>query len=154
MRSANGADLAGAADAARALRERMKIIFAVDTLEYLRRGGRIGAAQAWVGSALKIKPILTIEREILPIERVRTAGRAMRAPRRPPARTAARAGADVYFIQHIQAHDVAEKLTERGREIYGREPEFVSEIGPVIGAHVGPGLFGVTGLPSSVLGPV
>ncbi len=72
----DGADLAAAAAAARALRERMKIIFAVDTLEYLRRGGRIGAAQAWVGSALKIKPILTIEREIQPIERVRTAGRA------------------------------------------------------------------------------
>jgi fatty acid-binding protein DegV len=63
-------------------------------------------------------------------------------------------GADVFFIQHIQAYDVAEKLTEAGREIYGREPEFVSEIGPVIGAHVGPGLFGVTGLPTSVLGPV
>ena len=60
----------------------------------------------------------------------------------------------MYFIQHIQAHDVAERLAERGREIYGRDPEFVSELGPVIGAHVGPGLFGVTGLPSSVLGPV
>src|SRR3954451_20987534 len=149
----NGADLAGAADAARALRERMRIIFAVDTLEYLRRGGRIGAAQAYVGSALKIKPILTIEREIRPIERVRTAGRALE-------RLVAHlqdcrdSGGDVFFIQHIQAHEVAAKLTERGREIYGREAEFVSEIGPVIGAHVGPGLFGVTGLPSSVLGPV
>ena len=60
----------------------------------------------------------------------------------------------MFFIQHIQAHEVAARLAERGREIYGREPEFVSEIGPVIGAHVGPGLFGVTGLPSSVLGPV
>src|ERR1051325_10567368 len=53
-----GADLQGATEAARALRGQMKILFAVDTLEYLRRGGRIGAAQAWVGSALKIKPIL------------------------------------------------------------------------------------------------
>jgi DegV family protein with EDD domain len=148
-----GADLQGAKDAAEALRERMKIIFAVDTLEYLRRGGRIGAAQAYLGSALKIKPILTIEREILPIERVRTAGRAMQ--RLVDHLTDCReSGADVFFIQHIQAHDVVEKLTEAGREIYGREPEFVSEIGPVIGAHVGPGLFGVTGLPSSVLGPV
>jgi DegV family protein with EDD domain len=149
----NGADLDGAADAARALRVGMKIVFAVDTLEYLRRGGRIGAAQAWVGSALKIKPILTIEREIQPIERVRTASRAMQ--RLVDHLTDCRAaGADVFCIQHIQAHDVAERLAERGREIYGREPEFVSEIGPVIGAHVGPGLFGVTGLPSSVLGPV
>jgi DegV family protein with EDD domain len=149
----DGADLAAAADAARLLREQMKLYFAVDTLEYLRRGGRIGSAQAWVGSALKIKPILTIEREIKPIERVRTAGRAFERlveylqERRD-------AGGDVFFIQHIQTPDVAARLAERGREIYGREPEFVSEIGPVIGAHVGPGLIGVTGLRSSVLGPV
>ena len=70
----DGADLLGALDAARRLREQMQIIFAVDTLEYLRRGGRIGGAQAWIGSALKIKPILSINREIQPIER--TAGRA------------------------------------------------------------------------------
>jgi fatty acid kinase fatty acid binding subunit len=148
-----GADLQGATEAARALRGQMKILFAVDTLEYLRRGGRIGAAQAWLGSALKIKPILTIEREIQPIERVRTAGRAMQ--RLVDHLTDCReSGADVFFVQHIQAHDVAARLVERGREIYGREPEFVSEIGPVIGAHVGPGLFGVTGLASSALGPV
>jgi len=148
-----GADLAGAEAAARELRARMKLLFAVDTLEYLRRGGRIGAAQAWMGSALKIKPILSIDREIVPIERVRTAGRAFQRmvdhliERRE-------SGADLFFIQHIQAHDVAELLVERGREIYGREPELVSEIGPVIGTHVGPGLIGVTGLPSSILGPV
>ena len=149
----DGADLAGAEAAARELRGRLKILFAVDTLEYLRRGGRIGAAQAWVGSALKIKPILTIEREIMPIERVRTQGRAFQ---RMVDHLIERkeSGADVYMIQHVQAHDVADRLVERGREIYGREPEFVSEIGPVIGAHVGPGLIGVTGLPSSLLGPM
>jgi DegV family protein with EDD domain len=148
-----GADLAGAADAARRLRETMRLYFAVDTLEYLRRGGRIGSAQAWVGSALKIKPILTIEREIQPIERVRTSGRAFaRLVEFLEERRAA--GGDVFFIQHIQASDVAERLADRGREIYGRDPEFVAEIGPVIGTHVGPGLIGVTGLPSSLLGPV
>jgi DegV family protein with EDD domain len=131
----------------------MRIVFAVDTLEYLRRGGRVGAAQAWVGSALKIKPILTIEREILPIERVRTSGRAFERLVQE-LRTAHEAGADVFVIQHIRAPDVAERLAERGREIYGREPEFVSELGPVLGAHIGPGLVGVTGLPSSLLGPV
>jgi DegV family protein with EDD domain len=131
----------------------MRIIFAVDTLEYLRRGGRIGAAQAWVGSALKIKPILTIEREVQPMERVRTAGRAFE--RMVDHLTAAReSGADVFVIQHIQAHEVADRLAERGREIYGRDPEFVSELGPVMGAHVGPGMFGITGLPTSLLGPV
>ena len=61
----------------------------------------------------------------------------------------------MFFIQHIQAHDVAEPpgRARRARST-GATPEFVSEIGPVIGAHVGPGLFGVTGLPSSLLGPV
>jgi DegV family protein with EDD domain len=148
-----GADLAGAAAAARELRSNLKLWFAVDTLEFLRRGGRIGGAQAWIGSALKIKPILTIEREITPIERVRTAGRAFERlvdclqERRD-------SGADVFFIQHIQAADVVERLARRGAEIYGRPPEFISEIGPVIGAHVGPGLIGVTGLPSKLLGPV
>jgi DegV family protein with EDD domain len=149
----NGADLAGAADAAQRVREGMQIWFAVDTLEYLRRGGRIGAAQAWVGSALKIKPILSINREILAIERVRTAGRAFQRLVDHLA-TLRESGADVFFIQHIQAHEVAERLAERGSQIYGRPPEFVSEIGPVIGAHVGPGLFGVTALSREALGPV
>jgi DegV family protein with EDD domain len=149
----DGADLQGAADAARRLREQIQFYFAVDTLEYLRRGGRIGAAQAWVGSALKIKPILTFDREVVPIERVRTSGRAFQRlvdylqSRRE-------AGADVFCVQHVQAHEVAGRLADRGREIYGREPEFVSEIGPVFGTHTGPGLIGVMGLPGSILGPV
>jgi DegV family protein with EDD domain len=149
----NGADLAGAAEAARNVRAGMKIHFAVETLEYLRRGGRIGGAQAWIGSALKIKPILAIDREILPIERVRTAGRAFERMVEH-LQTLHDGGADIFFVQHIQAHDVAERLAGRGAEIYGRPPEFVSEIGPVIGAHVGPGLFGVTALSRAALGPV
>jgi len=149
----DGADLERAAEAARNLRSGMKILFAVETLEYLRRGGRIGGAQAWIGSALKIKPILSINREILPIERVRTSGRAFERMVEHLAGLRD-GGADVFFIQHIQAHEVAERLAERGGQIYGRPPEFVSEIGPVIGAHVGPGLFGVTALPGAALGPV
>jgi DegV family protein with EDD domain len=149
----DGADLAGAARAANELRRTLKLWFVVDTLEFLRRGGRIGGAQAWIGSALKIKPILTIEREITPIERVRTAGRAFE--RLVDFLQARRdGGADVFFIQHIQAPEVVERLAQRGAEIYGRPPEFISEIGPVIGAHVGPGLIGVTGLQSNLLGPV
>jgi DegV family protein with EDD domain len=149
----DGAGAAAAAARARELRERMKILFAVDTLEFLRRGGRIGGAQAWIGSTLKIKPILAIESEIVPIERVRTWGRAferlvdhLKALRDD--------GNDRFFIQHIQAADQAEKLAERGEAIYGRPPEFVSEMGPVIGAHAGPGLIGVTALPHALLGPV
>jgi DegV family protein with EDD domain len=131
----------------------MRIWFAVDTLEYLRRGGRIGAANAWLGSALKIKPILTMEDEIKPVERVRTSGRAFE---RMVAYLQERrdGGADIFFIQHIQAPDVAGRLAERGRAIYGREPEIISEIGPVIGAHVGPGLIGVSGLATEIIGQV
>src|ERR671917_809104 len=148
-----GADVAAAAARAREARENLKILFAVDTLEFLRRGGRIGGAQAWIGSTLRIKPILAIEREIVPIERVRTWGRAFE--RMVDHLTALREdGNDIFFIQHIQAADQAEKLALRGEEIYGRPPEFVSEMGPVIGAHAGPGLIGVTAMRHDVLGPV
>jgi len=149
----DGADLQGAVAAANALRETMTILFAVDTLEYLRRGGRIGAAQAWIGSALKIKPILTIDSEVLPIERVRTSARAVDRLVRE-LRDQRAGGADVFVVQHVQAPEVAARIAERGREIYGRGPEFISELGPVMGTHTGPGLVGVTALPSTLLGPV
>jgi DegV family protein with EDD domain len=149
-----GADLAGTAEAARELRKVLRVYFSVDTLEFLRRGGRIGAAQAWVGSALKIKPILTIDAEIQPIERVRTAGRAFDRLFELLDELREQADADRFFIQHIQVPEAAERMAERGRELFGRGPEFVSEIGPVIGAHTGPGLLGVSALPSRLLGPV
>lgn len=149
----DGAGLEQAVAAARRMREAMKTWFAVDTLEYLRRGGRIGAAGAWVGTALKIKPILTIDGEIVPVERVRTAKRAFdRMVEHLEERRAA--GCDIFFIQHIQAHEVAERLAERGRDIFGRDPSVISEIGPVIGAHVGPGFFGVSGLREELVGPI
>jgi DegV family protein with EDD domain len=147
-----GGSAAEAAEAAQACRRDLKVWFAVDTLEFLRRGGRVGGAQAWLGSTLKIKPILSIESEILPIERVRTSKRTFErlieylTSRHDD-------GCDTFFIQHIHAPDQAERLVERGREIYGREPEMVSEIGPVIGAHVGPGLLGVSGMRRSLLYP-
>ena len=149
----DGADAQAAAARARAVREELKILFAVDTLEFLRRGGRIGGAQAWIGSTLRIKPILAIESEIVPIERVRTWGRAFE--RMVDHLAALREdGNDRFFVQHIQAADQAEKLAQRGEAIYGRPPEFVSEMGPVIGTHAGPGLIGVTALRDALLGPV
>ena len=147
-----GGSAAEAAEAAQACRRDLKVWFAVDTLEFLRRGGRVGGAQAWLGTTLKIKPILSIESEILPIERVRTSKRTFE--RLIEYLTARHdEGCDTFFIQHIHAPDQAERLVERGREIYGREPEMVSEIGPVIGAHVGPGLLGVSGMRRSLLYP-
>jgi DegV family protein with EDD domain len=131
-------------------RDALQMWFAVDTLEYLRRGGRIGGAQAWVGSALKIKPILTLDGEITPIERVRTPQRAF-ARMTDFLHELHDSGRDAWVVQHIQAPDEAERLVEHGRGLFGTEPVFVSEVGPVIGAHVGPGLLGVGGLPADLL---
>lgn len=148
--AAAGADVEGVLGRAREARRGLKLWFCVDTMEYLRRGGRIGAAQAWLGSTLRMKPILTFESEVEPVERVRTAGRAfermvdyLRARRDD--------GADGWIVQHVQAAEQAQRLVARGRELFGRDPVFVSEIGPVIGTHVGPGLVGVGGVPARLL---
>jgi DegV family protein with EDD domain len=126
-------------------RANLKMWFAVDTLEYLRRGGRIGAASAWLGSALRIKPILTLDKEITPIERVRTGAKALRRLAEYAEQRHAD-GADAWVVQHIQAPEEAAQLAETVEQIMGRGPAFVSEIGPVIGAHIGPGLLGVGGV--------
>ena len=141
-----GGSLAEVVERVEVTRADLKMWFAVDTLEYLRRGGRIGAASAWLGSALKIKPILTLDKDITPIERVRTGAKAVRrlidyAEQRHTD------GADGWVVQHIQAPEEAQRLIDATREIMGRDPVFVSEVGPVIGAHVGPGLLGVGGVP-------
>jgi len=146
----------GGAEAALAraeeVRSALKMWFAIDTLEYLRRGGRIGGARAWIGSALKIKPILTLEEEITPVERVRTRARALERLR-GYARERAESGADGWVVQHIRDEETAAALVDDCREIYGCEPAFVSEIGAVLGAHVGPGLLGVGGVPAELIAP-
>jgi DegV family protein with EDD domain len=133
-----------------AARESLKMWFAVDTLEFLRRGGRIGAARALLGSTLKIKPILTLEEEITPIERVRTRRRAFERLTEY-ARERHSDGADAWVVQHVQDPEAARHMVEECRQVFGREPVFVSEVGPVLGAHVGPGLLGVGAVPESVL---
>ena len=135
---------------AKAVRETIKMWFAVDTLEYLRKGGRIGGASAWIGGALKIKPILTIDREITPVERVRTRARSLERLR-DYARQRHEAGADAWVVQHIQDQETADVLAADCREIFGCEAAFISEIGPVIGAHVGPGLIGVGSISTNLL---
>jgi DegV family protein with EDD domain len=134
----------------REARKALKIWFCIDTLEYLRRGGRVGRAQAWLGGTLKIKPILSLEYEITPVERVRTAGRAFERMVQYM-HELREAGSDAWVVQHIQATEQAQRLIERGREIYGSEPLFFSEVGPVIGTYVGPGLIGVGGIPRALL---
>jgi DegV family protein with EDD domain len=145
-----GGDVLAVTERVAATRERLQMWFAVDTLEYLRRGGRIGGAQAWLGGALKIKPILTLDGEITPIERVRTRQRAV-ARMLDFLQELHNSGRDAWVIQHIQAPELVEELVAHGREIFGTEPAFVSEVGPVIGAHVGPGLLGVGAVPAELL---
>ncbi len=148
--AAAGRSAAEAAAHAEAARAEMRQWFAIETLEYLKRGGRIGGAQAWFGTALRIKPILSVESEITPVERVRTSARAFERMV-DLLRSRQAEGADAWVVQHIQAPDAAARLVKRGREIYGSEPLFVSEIGPVVGTHVGPGLIGAGALPGSFL---
>ena len=132
-------------------RRGLKMWFAIDTLEYLRRGGRIGGARAWIGSALRIKPILTLEEEITPIERVRTRSRSLERLR-DYARQRHESAADAWVIQHIRDQETADALAADCREIFGCDAIFISEIGPVIGAHVGPGLIGVGSVSHELLG--
>jgi DegV family protein with EDD domain len=145
-----GASAAEANERAMALRKELKIWFAVDTLDYLRRGGRIGAARAWIGTTLKIKPILTLEEEITPVERVRTRSRAFERMV-DYGRQRHEAGADAWVVQHVQDPENAERLIEACRPIFGSDPLFTSEVGPVIGAHVGPGLLGIGGVSHQAL---
>ncbi|HEX4437837.1 MAG TPA: DegV family protein [Solirubrobacteraceae bacterium] len=145
-----GADKEAVAARVREARKALRIWFCLDTLEYLKRGGRIGKAQAWLGGTLRIKPILSLEFEIVPVERVRTAGRAFERMVRYAEELHA-AGSDGWVVQHIQAPEQAERLVERCREIFDSEPLFVSEVGPVIGTYTGPGLIGVGGVPRALL---
>ena len=131
-------------------RQALKMWFAIDTLEYLRRGGRIGGARAWIGSALKIKPILTLEEEITPIERVRTRARSLERLR-DYARQRHESGADGWVVQHIQDEETAKQLIEDCYEIFNCDPVFTSEIGAVLGAHVGPGLLGAGSVPTELV---
>jgi fatty acid kinase fatty acid binding subunit len=134
----------------RETRRALRMWFCLDTLEFLRRGGRVGKAQAWLGGTLRIKPILSLEYEIVPVERVRTAGRAFERMVQY-ARELYDAGADGWVVQHIQAPEQSERLIERCREIFDSEPAFTSEVGPVIGTYTGPGMIGVGAVPRALI---
>src|SRR5918994_448197 len=142
--AAEGADLEEAYQAAVSTAERTTTLFYVDTLEHLRRGGRIGAAQALLGSALSVKPILHVqEGRIVPLEKVRTASKGV-ARLEALAVAAAGAGAVDLAVHHLAAPDRAAALAERLRVRLPRLRDLhLSEVGAVVGAPVGPGVFGV-----------
>jgi DegV family protein with EDD domain len=149
--AARGGTLAEAVDSVVRGKDGLDIWFCLDTLEYLRRGGRIGAAQAVVGTALKIKPILTFGTEIAPVDRVRTHRRALERMVSYLHQLHDR-GANGWIVQHAQAPDDAELLVAEGTSLFGREPLFCTEVGPVLGAHLGSGVL-VGGIASPAFAP-
>ena len=142
--AAAGSTAREAAEAALRRSLNASIFMYVDTLEYLRRGGRIGAAQAWLGSALTIKPLLNlVDGRLEPLDRVRTSERAI-ARLVEVAVAEAQSGPVDVAVHHLAAADRAEDVAQRLR---GQIPTLgeltVSQVGAVIGAHVGPGSVGV-----------
>ncbi|MDO0927765.1 DegV family protein [Streptomyces sp. TG1A-8] len=148
LAAAETADAGGTADEAVTAAEKRaagtSAYFYVDTLDYLRRGGRIGAAQALFGSALAVKPLLQLDGgRIEPLEKVRTASRAIARLEEIAADRAGAAEVDI-AVHHLTAPDRAHALADRLRaRVPGLVELHVSEVGAVIGAHTGPGLLGV-----------
>ncbi|URM91432.1 DegV family protein [Streptomyces sp. MRC013] len=118
--------------------------FYVDTLDHLRRGGRIGAARALLGSALAVKPLLELNGgRIEPREKVRTASKAIARLEEIAVERAGRASVDI-AVHHLAAAERADVLAGHLRDrVPGLVDLHVSEVGAVIGAHTGPGLLGV-----------
>ncbi|MEX0786584.1 MAG: DegV family protein [Dehalococcoidia bacterium] len=136
-----GGDLDVCAGAARSVLRRQRLAVALDTLEYLRRGGRIGRAQAFLGGLLRLKPILTIrDGEAFPLARVRTRRKALEELLRTCLEGGQVVEATVmYTTTEDDARFVAAEITRRQPGI----PVHVGRIGPVIGVHGGPGLVGL-----------
>ncbi|MCN9239504.1 DegV family protein [Streptomyces sp. RY43-2] len=147
LAAAETAEAGGTADEAVAVAEKRaegtSAYFYVDTLDYLRRGGRIGAAQALLGSALAVKPLLRLDSgRIELLEKVRTASRAIARLEELVAERAGGATVDI-AVHHLAAPERASALADRLRaRVPGLVDLHVSEVGAVIGAHTGPGLLG------------
>jgi DegV family protein with EDD domain len=141
-----GASLEDVAAQARSRAEASTVVFYVDTLEHLRRGGRIGSASAFLGSALAIKPILgLVDGHIRPLEKVRTSSRALARLEELAMSAVEKSGTAVDIAVHhldskSRADDLAARLTERLAD--GSDVRVV-ELGAVVGAHVGPGTIAV-----------
>lgn len=144
--AATGASAPDVAALARKRSEASTAIFYVDTLEHLRRGGRIGAAAALLGSALAIKPILgLVDGHIGPLEKVRTSARALSRLEElaTEAATEAPHGVDI-AVHHLDSAARADDLATRlGERVESAHEVMVVELGAVVGAHVGPGTLAV-----------
>lgn len=127
------------------LSSRMNIIFVVDTLEYLQRGGRIGGASALLGTLLRIKPILHLkDGQIEPLDRVRTKRAALRRLLEVFEERVGGPGASVHIgVLHANALPEAKTIEAEIRARFDVAESFFSEVGPVIGTHTGPGCVGL-----------
>jgi DegV family protein with EDD domain len=151
--AAAGAALDGSAGdvveaAAAEVAARTRVFFCVDSLEHLRRGGRIGAAAAWLGSALAVKPVLHVTDGLIePLEKVRTLARATTRMVELAERAAGQ-GAAQLAVHHLGAPERANELVRRlADRLPAAQPCLLSEVGAVLGAHAGPGLLGVVVVP-------
>ena len=134
-------DVAAAVDR---LLPQIRLLFTVETLEYLRRGGRIGGARALLGSMLDVKPILEMEDgSIEPVGRVRTYRRAVDSCAEAVERAANDWGGARVFIAQGDAAEAAAQMTARLEASLPGTPLTLLVVGPVIGAHAGPGAVGV-----------
>jgi DegV family protein with EDD domain len=145
-----GADLQGVIERVTQARQEVKQWILLDTLEYLRRSGRVGTTAAWLGSVLDLKPIIVSESVVTAVERVRTRRRGVeRLIELMRQRRAV--GADRWFVHHAGAPEDAERLAERLAMLFGTQTEFVTDIGPVLAKHLGPRALAVGGLPGAAL---
>jgi DegV family protein with EDD domain len=123
-------------------KSKVKILFLLDTLEYLAKGGRIGGAQALLGGLLNVKPILHVENgRVEPLERVRTRRKAMERLVELGAE-ATRGKTCQVAVGHFQGEQDARALASMVRERLNVKEEFFGELGPVISTHTGPGVLG------------
>lgn len=142
--AAAGADLETVTDTARSLVGRTHIYFIVDTLEYLHRGGRIGAAARLVGSALNLKPVLEIKDGIItPLTRVRSRRKALDKLLSLLGEQVAGGDKVHMAVLHIAAPDEAARVRQQLEERFDPVEILVNECSPVVGAHAGPGTVGV-----------
>ena len=126
------------------MREQIQIVFVLETLEYLQRGGRIGKAQAFVGTLLKFKPLLGIvQGEVVPLARVRSRAKALEAAQELLLKGTGARGSKVRMaLTHALAPEEAWSLGAKLAKAFESPSFFVADLGPVIGVHVGPGTIG------------
>ena len=142
--AASGAEVADVVGEAEQTAAGTRTLFYVDTLEHLRRGGRIGAASALLGTALMVKPILhVLDGTVAPLEKLRTAGRALARLEELALEEAGEDPVDL-AVHHLGAPARAAELADRLRyRVPGVQSLYVSEVGAVVGAHTGPGMLGI-----------